>query len=176
MPSGVGLSVRYRSRALVHSAMKHSSFLAVFPAPLRKPPSPSNPLRVPRSRASSSRKVLTPLLGFYPGFYRREASFNITIPNPVKVFRPPSKPLYCVRQCNGRYHSASEHGSYLSVFRRSINAPSIAFPVLQASSAVSTSCLSRQPHKACCCHSPLRSLTGVANANELPQLLLRSAA
>ena len=54
---------------------------------------------------------------------------------------------------------------------RSINAPSIAFPVLQASSAVSTSCLSRQPHKACCCHSPLRSLTGVANANELPQLL-----
>ena len=59
---------------------------------------------------------------------------------------------------------------------RSINAPSIAFPVLQASSAVSTSCLSRQPHKACCCHSPLRSLTGVANANELPQLLLRSAA
>ena len=59
---------------------------------------------------------------------------------------------------------------------RSINAASIAFPVLQASSAVSTSCLSRQPHKACCCHSPLRSLTGVANANELPQLLLRSAA
>ena len=58
---------------------------------------------------------------------------------------------------------------------RSINAASIAFPVLQASSAVSTSCLSRQPHKACCCHSPLRSLTGVANANELPQLLLRSA-
>ena len=59
---------------------------------------------------------------------------------------------------------------------RSINAPSIAFPVLQASSTVSTSCLSRQPHKACCCHSPLRSLTGVANANELPQLILRSAA
>lgn len=59
---------------------------------------------------------------------------------------------------------------------RSINAASIAFPVLQASSAVSTSCSSRQPHKACCCHSPLRSLTGVANANELPQLLLRSAA
>ena len=53
--------VRYRSRVLLHSAMKHSSFLAVFPAPLRKPPSPSNPLRVPRSKASTSREVLTPL-------------------------------------------------------------------------------------------------------------------
>ena len=44
---------------------------------------------------------------------------------------------------------------------RSINAPSIAFPVLQASSAVSTSCLSRQPHKACCWHSPLRLLSSL---------------
>ena len=53
--------VRYRSRALLHSAMEHCSFLTVFPAPLRKPPSPSNPLRVPRSKASTNRKALTPL-------------------------------------------------------------------------------------------------------------------
>ena len=32
---------------------------------------------------------------------------NSFLPIPVKVFRPPSKPLYCVRQCNGRYHSAT---------------------------------------------------------------------
>ena len=102
-------------------------------------------------------------------------NFVFTIPNPSKVFRPPSKPLSCVRQCSAATIPLQARFVPLCAFR-SINAPSIAFPVLQASSAVSTSCLSRQPHKACCCHSPLRSLTGVANANELPQLLLRSAA
>ena len=67
------------------------------------------------------------------------------------------------------------HGSSLSVPSAPLTRPALPFPILQASSRRSTSCLSRLPHKACCCHSPLRSLTGVANANELPQLLLRSA-
>ena len=68
------------------------------------------------------------------------------------------------------------HGSYLAVSIAPLTRPALPTPILQASSRRSTSCLSRQPHKACCCHSPLRSLTGVANANELPQLLFRSAA
>ena len=121
--------------------MEHCSFLTVFPAPLRKPPSPSNPLRVPRSKASTNRKVLTPLQGINPGFYSGEAFFSITIPNPAKVFRPPSKPLYCVRQCNGRYHSASEHGSYLSVPSAPLTRPALP----------SQSCRHRRrsPHRVC---------------------------
>ena len=51
--------------------------------------------------------------------------FSITIPNPVKVFRPPSKPLSCVRQCNGRYHFAMEHGSFLAVFPAPLTRPAL---------------------------------------------------
>ena len=89
---------------------------------------------------------------------------------------PPAKRLSCGRQCSGlpfRY----AHGSYLSVVSAPLTPLRAAVPVACSHRlGGSTSCLSRQPHKACCCHSPLRSLTGVAIANELPQLLLRSAA
>ena len=50
---------------------------------------------------------------------------SITIPNPAKVFRPPSKPLSCVRQCNSRYHSAMEHGSFLAVFPAPLTRPAL---------------------------------------------------
>lgn len=52
-------------------------------------------------------------------------NFDFTIPNPVKVFRPPSKPLSCVRQCNSRYHSAMEHGSFLAVFPAPLTRPAL---------------------------------------------------
>ncbi|MBQ6305079.1 MAG: hypothetical protein IJK78_00780 [Bacteroidales bacterium] len=37
-----------------------------------------------------------------------KSSYSITIPNPVKVFRAPPKPLSCVRQCYSRYRSATD--------------------------------------------------------------------
>ena len=41
------------------------------------------------------------------------------------MFRPPSKPLSCVRQCNSRYHSAMEHGSFLAVFPAPLTRPAL---------------------------------------------------
>ncbi len=52
------------------------------------------------------------------------------------------------------------HGSYLTVSIAPLTRPTLPTPIPQASSRCSTSCSSRQPHKACCCHSPLRSLHG----------------
>ena len=84
---------------------------------------------------------------------------------------PPAKRLSCGRQCYGlsfRYG----HDSCLIVASAPLTPLRAAVPFACSHRlGGSTSCLSHQPHKACCCHSPLRSLTGVAHANELPQLL-----
>ena len=69
----------------------------------------------------------------------------------------PAKRLSCGRQCYGlpfRYG----HGSYLSVACAPLTPLRAAVPFACSHRfGGSTSCLSRQPHKACCCHSPLRS-------------------
>ena len=66
--------------------------------------------------------------------------------------------MSCGRQCSGlpfRYG----HGSCLSVVSAPLTPLRAAVPVACSHRlGGSTSCLSRQPHKACCCHSPLRSL------------------
>ena len=168
--------------------MKHSSFLAVFPAPLRKPPSPSNPLRVPRSKASTNRKVLTPQQNFTLGFIQKKTVVStivqITIerkkrkhhhPNPRQGVPHLAEAFVLCPAVLQPLPFRDGHGSFLTVSIAPLTRPALPTPIPQASSRCSTSCSSRQPHKACCCHSPLRSLTGVANANELPQLLLRSA-
>ena len=101
--------------------------------------------------------------------------FNNSLP-PVQGVPPPAKRLSCGRQCYGlpfRY----AHGSYLSVVSAPLTPLRAAVPCACSHRfGGSTACLSRQPHKASCCHSPLRSPTGVANTNELLQLLPRCRA
>jgi hypothetical protein len=51
------------------------------------------------------------LLIFMNDHLLMKLSYSITIPNPAKVFRTPPKPLSCVRQCYGRYRSATANTS-----------------------------------------------------------------
>ena len=87
------------------------------------------------------------------------------------MFRPPSKPLSCVRQCNSRYHSAMEHGSFLAVFPAPLTRPALP----------SQSCRHRRrsPHRVCPASStrPAAAIRRCGRSqalpytNELPQLL-----
>ena len=145
---------------MLHSAIEHCSFLTVFPAPLRKPPSPSNPLRVLRSKASTSGEVLTPPQNFTLGFIRKETVVRtivrITIERkktkaspsrPRQGVPPPAKRLSCGRQCYGlpfRYG----HDSRLIVASAPLTPLRAAVPFACSHRlGGSTSCSSRQPHK-----------------------------
>ena len=110
---------------LLHSAMEHGSFLAVFPAPLRKTTKPLQSLaRSPQYGSQACRRT-TSAVKHHPWLLPRENSrkydstlARITklnnsklvtppIPIPVKEFRTLPKPLSCAWQCFRRYHSAT---------------------------------------------------------------------